>query len=64
MAAKLLISCYYFKATKHTSNLLDLQLNNMEELMIQGQQNVSITEKELSDLSHITDKVLKEKVLA
>lgn len=55
---------YHFKATKYTSKLLDQQLNNMEELMLQGQQNVSITEKELSDLAHMTDEALKQKVLA
>ena len=54
----------HFKATKHTSKLLDQQLNYMEELMLQGQKNVEITEKELSDLSmHITDEVLKQKVI-
>lgn len=35
----------------------------MEELMIQGQQNVSIIEKELSDLTHMTDDAIKQKVL-
>ena len=52
----------YFKATKYTSKLLDQQLNYMEELMLQGQQNVGVTEKELSDLAHMTDEVLKQKV--
>lgn len=31
--------------------------------MIQGQQNVSITEKELSNLARMTDEALKQKVL-
>ena len=54
---------YYCKATKYTSKLLDQQLNNMEQLMVQGQQNVSITEKELSELSQMADEALKQKVL-
>ena len=35
----------------------------MEQLMVQGQQNVSIAGKELSDLAHVTDEALKQKVL-
>ena len=31
--------------------------------MLQGQQNVEITKKELSELSHITDEALKQKVI-
>ena len=54
---------YYYKATKYTSKLLDQQLNTMEQLMVQGQQNVSITEKELSELAKMTDEALKQKVL-
>ena len=30
--------------------------------MLQGQQNVGVTEKQLSDLVHMTDEVLKQKV--
>ena len=51
------------KATKYTSKLLDQQLNTMEQLMVQGQQNVSNTEKELSELAKMTDEALKQKVL-
>ena len=54
----------YCKAKKYTSKLLDQQLNTMEQLMVQRQQNVSITEKELSELTKMTDEVLKQKVLA
>ena len=54
---------YYCKATKYTSKLLDQQLNTMEQLMVQGQQNVSNTEKELSELAKMTDEALKQKVL-
>ena len=35
----------------------------MEQLMVQGQQNVSNTEKELSELAKMTDEALKQKVL-
>ena len=35
----------------------------MEQLMVQGQQDVSITEKELSELIQMTDEALKQKVL-
>ena len=35
----------------------------MEQFMVQGQQSVSITEKELSELAHMTDEALKQKVL-
>lgn len=52
----------FFKATKHTSKLLDQQLNYMEELMLWGQQNVIISEKQLSDLSLMTNDALKQKV--
>ena len=34
----------------------------MEELMLQGKQNVSISEKQLSDLSIMTNDALKQKV--
>ena len=57
------IICHYCKATKYTSKLLDQQLDTMEQLMVQGQQNISITEKELSELAHMTNETLKQKVL-
>ena len=31
--------------------------------MVQGQQNVNIIEKELSELAHMTNETLKQKVL-
>ena len=63
MFVKLLICYkYLFKATKHASRLLDQQLNYVEELMLQGQQNVIISEKQLSDLSVMTTDALKQKV--
>jgi len=34
----------------------------MEELMIQGQQNIILTGKKLSNLAQMTDDVLKQKV--
>ena len=56
------MSCNLFKATKHTSKLLDHQLNYMEELMVRGEQTIVISEKQFSDLAHMTDDALKQKV--
>ena len=47
---------------KYTSKLADQQLDYIEDLMIQGQQNVVISEKQFSDLVKMTDDILKQKV--
>lgn len=38
-------------------------MNNMEELVLQGQQNLTITEQKFSELAQMTDEALKQKVL-
>ena len=50
------------KATKYTSKLADEQLNYVEELMVQGQQNIVISQKQFSDIFQMTHDVLQQKV--
>ena len=53
---------YNIQSAKHTSRLLEQQLNNMEELLMQGQKKIDIANKEMADLANMTDETLKHKV--
>ncbi|XP_065915758.1 uncharacterized protein [Dysidea avara] len=48
-------------SVKHTSRLLEQQLNNMEELLMQGQKKIDLGKKEMADLTNMTDETLKHK---
>ena len=63
MSFQVVINKLFFKAAKYTSKLLDQQLNYLEEAMLWGQQNVTISKKQLSDLSLMSNDALKEKVM-
>ncbi|XP_065915742.1 CAP-Gly domain-containing linker protein 1-like [Dysidea avara] len=48
-------------STKHTSRLLEQQLNTMEELLMQGQKKMNAVEKEIAELTNMTDETLSHK---
>ncbi|XP_065915220.1 uncharacterized protein [Dysidea avara] len=48
-------------STKHTSRLLEQQLNTMEELLMQGQKKMNAVEKEIAELTNTTDETLSHK---
>ena len=52
----------YTQSTKHTSRLLEQQLNTMEELLMQGQKKMNAVEKEIAELTNMTDETLSHKV--
>ncbi|XP_065913787.1 uncharacterized protein [Dysidea avara] len=48
-------------STKHTSRLLEQQLNTMEELLMQGQKKMNAVEKEIAEFTNTTDETLSHK---
>ena len=57
----LVIQC--IQSAKHTSRLVEQQLNTVEELLIQGQKRTNLAEKEIANLANMTDETLNHKVL-
>jgi len=54
--------CISAQSAKHASRLLEQQLNTMEELLMQGQKKMNAVEKEITELTSVTDETLSHKV--